>query len=491
MLNTIPISQIVSVNPSVLQAAGAAIDLNGLLLTQSTAVPIGTLRGFASAEDVAEYFGATSTEAKAAAVYFNGYSIATKSPGLLYMAQYNTQDVPAYVRGGSLKGVSLDAVKAISGPMSITIDGTETSAASVDLSASTSFADAASKLTTALSALVTWDAIRESFVVTSATTGASSTISYASGQAAEDLRLTEAAGADISQGAAAAEPAAFMERTIQISQNWALFTTAWEPVLADKQAFASWTNLKGDRYGYVAWDTDVNAKDPTKATSFGYWLRENKVQDIVPIYGELEHAMFILGFAASLDFDRRNGRTTLAFRYQGGLKPTATSASDAAGLEANGYNFFGAYATAKDNFNFMYGGGISGDWRWLDTFLNQIWLNANLQYAMVKLLMGVGSIPYNPEGYAMVEAACLDPINAAINFGAIRTGVALSESQKAQIRNALGRDASGTILAKGYVLQIDPATAAIRADRRSPVMTLFYADGGSIHRLNLASISIQ
>ena len=54
MLNTIPISQIVSVNPSVLQAAGAAIDLNGLLLTQSTAVPIGTLRGFASAEDVAE-----------------------------------------------------------------------------------------------------------------------------------------------------------------------------------------------------------------------------------------------------------------------------------------------------------------------------------------------------------------------------------------------------------------------------------------------------
>ena len=110
---------------------------------------------------------------------------------------------------------------------------------------------------------------------------------------------------------------------------------------------------------------------------------------------------------------------------------------------------------------------------------------------MVHLLMGVGSIPYNSEGYAMIEAACLDPINAAINFGAIRTGVALSESQKAQIRNALGRDASGTIFAKGYVLQIDPATAAIRSDRRSPTMTLYYADGGSVQRLNLASIAIQ
>ena len=59
------------------------------------------------------------------------------------------------------------------------------------------------------------------------------------------------------------------------------------------------------------------------------------------------------------------------------------------------------------------------------------------------------------------------------------------------MRNALGRDASTTIFAKGYVLQIDPATASIRADRRSPSMTLFYADGGSIHRLNLASIAIQ
>ena len=67
----------------------------------------------------------------------------------------------------------------------------------------------------------------------------------------------------------------------------------------------------------------------------------------------------------------------------------------------------------------------------------------------------------------------------------------LSESQKAQIRNALGRDASGTIFAKGYVLQIDPATAAIRSDRRSPTMTLYYADGGSVQRLNLASIAIQ
>ena len=75
--------------------------------------------------------------------------------------------------------------------------------------------------------------------------------------------------------------------------------------------------------------------------------------------------------------------------------------------------------------------------------------------------------------------------------GAIRTGVALSASQKAQIQYALGKDVSATIYAKGWYLQIDDATAAVRADRASPTMTLYYADGGSVQALTLASIAIQ
>jgi hypothetical protein len=53
---TIPISQIVQVTPSVLTAAGSALDLNGLLLTQSTYSPIGSVVPFASASDVGVYY---------------------------------------------------------------------------------------------------------------------------------------------------------------------------------------------------------------------------------------------------------------------------------------------------------------------------------------------------------------------------------------------------------------------------------------------------
>lgn len=488
---SIPISQIVSVRPGVLKAAGSAIDLNGLLLTKSTAIPIGAIKSFSSADDVSDFFGPTSTEAKAATVYFGGYTIATRSPGMLHMAQYNETDVAAYTRGGSLKGVTLDTIKNVTGTLAVTIDGSAKTAANVNLSTATSFTSAASILATALSALVSWDALREAFVVASATTGETSTIGHVTGTAAEALKLSQDQGAVLSQGAVATDPATFMGAVLTITQNWALFTTTFEPKLDSKKAFATWANGRDARFGYVCWDTNPDAKDPTIGSSIGYWLRYNKVQYTVPVFGDLSHAVFVLGFAASLDFTRRNGRATLAFKYQGGLAPYVTNASDAAGLEANGYNFFGSYATSKDTFNFMYAGAISGDWKWLDTFVNQIWLNANLQLAMVNLLMGVGSVPYNTEGNALIEAACLDPINAAVNFGAIRAGVELSESQKAQIRNALGRDVSSAMYAKGYILQIDTATAQIRADRASPPMTLYYTDGGSVHRLNLASIAVQ
>lgn len=492
MANSIPIDYVVKVNPSVLAAAGAAIDLNGLLLTKHTAIPINTITPFASADDVAKFFGSNSTEAQAAKRYFAGYLGATKRPGILNIGQYNAESVPAYTRGGSISDITLDQIKAVTGTLSVTIDGVAKTAASINLSTATSFADAAAKIATTLSALVTYDAQREAFVIKSGVSGAASTIGYVTGTAADGLMLSQAKGAVLSQGAAASTPVAYMDYLVtNITQNWAMFTTAWEPDTANKVAFSTWANSRAPRYVYVGWDTDVLATQSGETTSWGYTIKYNKHEGSIPVYGQLDHAMLVLAWASSLDFDRLNGRATLAFKRQGGLTPYVTNQTDGTTLEAKGYNFYGSYATAKETFNFMYSGAISGSWRWADSYTNQIWMSANMQLAMVRLLLDVGSIPYNDDGYTLVEASLLDPIEKAVNFGGIRKGVALSNSQKEQIRFALGYDASPTILAKGWVLQIAPATADIRADRRSPSMTLYYTDGGSIQRLTLASIQVM
>lgn len=494
-MSTIPISQIVQVNPGVLAAAGSAVDLNGLILSPNAFLPTGQAVSFATAQDVADYFGPTSAEATMANIYFSGYTNCTKRPGLLYFWAYPTAAVAGFLRGGDLSAMTLDQLKALSGVLTVTVDGgTAKTSSNINLTAATSFSNAATIIGaafTSLGATVTYDAQHAAFLFTSSTTGDTSSVSFASGTLSAGLKLTQATGAITSAGIDAPTPAEAMAEVVAVTQNWGCFTTTVEPDLDGKKAFSDWANAQNDRYAYVGFDSDANAKVSGSTSTWGSYLQTNQLVGSIPVFGTNAHAAFVLGFAASLDFDRLNGRATLAFRSQSGMSASADNASDAAALEANGYNFYGIYANAKQQFNFMYPGCASGEWDWVDTYLNQIWLNANLQLAMITLLQNVGSLPYNTQGYSLVDAACQDPISAAVNFGAIRVGVALSSAQKAEIQFALGKDVSPALEAKGYYLEIVPATAAIRAERRSPSMTLYYTDGGSIQRLTLASIEIQ
>jgi len=488
---TIPASQITQVNPGVLSAAGSAVDLNGVILTHSPCPPIGSVPGFALADDVGAYFGSASPEAALAQIYFNGIDGGTKTPGQLYFAQYPATTVSAYLRSGSLASMTLTQLKAITGSLTVTIDGLVKTAASIDLSTATSFSAAAALLATALSVAVTFDSTKSAFIVASPTTGTASTISFATGTASASLLLTSATGAVTSQGAAAATPSSFMDSLVLTTQNWAAFMTTWEPVTADKNLFSGWASSKGDRYAYVGWDSDVNAKAVGNTTTWGYYLQSTKSSGSIPIFGDATHAALTLAWAASLDFDRLNGRSTLAFRSQAGLVASVTNATDANNLKTNGYNFYGAYATAKEGFTFMYPGLISGKWAWADSFVNQIWLNANLQSSLVQLLTGTGSIPYNADGYGLIETSCADPINAALNFGAIRKGITLASTQIQQIANVVGSDVSQSIFAKGYYMQVLPAPAATRVARTSPPITFYYTDGGSVQQLTVASIEVQ
>jgi len=109
----------------------------------------------------------------------------------------------------------------------------------------------------------------------------------------------------------------------------------------------------------------------------------------------------------------------------------------------------------------------------------------------MELLFNVFSIPYNNTGYAMIEAACLDPINAGVLFGAIRPGITLSSAQISQINNAAGVEVAGTVSQRGWYLQIADAAPQVRAARASPPCTLWYTDGQSVQAITLASIEVQ
>lgn len=506
---SIPAKKLVQILPGVVGVGGAALALNGLILTADTSVPIGTIRQFSDAVSVSNFFGPLSTEASLAAIYFTGFDGSTQKPGNLLFSQYPTAPVPAYLRSASLAAMTLAQLTAIpAGVMTVTVDGTLKTSASINLSAATSFSNAAALITTAFSTgpVFTFDAQRAAFVATSGTSGGASTITFAAGAIAIALNLTQATGAVTSQGAAAATPAAAMDAIVAKALNWAAFMTVFEPLLADKLAFATWTSQQLSRFAYSCWDTDVTGSQQGNTSAFGPQLAALALDGSIAFNADPAKAAllgvtmtalvrplaaFALGYLASLNFGATNGRTVFAFRGQGGLLLGVSDSTVGDTLIANGYNFYGDYATSQQAFQLMYPGQISGKFKWVDSFANEIRMNADFQQTLLAYMAAIGSIPYNSVGYSSLETVLQTPINAALNFGTIRAGVTLTGSQIIQVNQSAGQAIDSVLSTRGWYLSIKDPGGAARAARTTPSMTFYYCDGGSIQQMTMASLLVQ
>jgi hypothetical protein len=319
------------------------------------------------------------------------------------------------------------------------------------------------------------------------------------GTLAAGLKLGSAQGAVLSQGAAAAVPATFMAALIVLAQNWATFFTVFDPDGGSgntvKMAFADWTATTKDRYAYLCWDNDASPTTTVPATgSLGYLLAQESASGTCLIYSTLasaDLAAFAAGTAASVDYTETEGCITFDFRSQSGVAAQVTSQTIASNLRANGYNFYGAWATANQGFIFFNPGSVSGQYDWLDAYINQIWLNNALQLALMELLVNLKSLPYGAVGTTLIKAACADPINQAVNFGMFQSGVLLSAAQIAEVNAAAGVAIDSALSSQGWYLQVKPAIASVRAARQSPPITLWYVYRESVQTINLASIEVQ
>lgn len=566
MTASIPASAIVNVFPNVIAAGGSGLDLVGLFLSNAGRVPAATAEEFASAAAVAAYFGPLSTEARLATVYFDGFAGSSIKPAKMLFANYNADAAPAYLRGGSVAALSLAQLQALSGTLTIPIDGTNVVSASIDLSGATSFSNAATLIAagldhddatftgeiagdtmtvsdavgtlavgqivtgvgvaagTVITALgtgtggdgtyivspsqtvasgglasgattVTYDAVAGAFVITGGTPGATGNISFAADNAfAAALRLTSSTGAALSQGADAATPGGAMAALSAFTQDFVSFATTFEPSIEDKVAFAAWANGQNNRFLYLMGESNPAAGSTADDGTAGGQIRELDYAAVAFLYDPTDPAAlaaFVAGSIASVDFNVTEGRTNVAFRRSSRLTPGVTDQVVSEQLIANGYNFYGAYATANDRFVFLYPGQVRGPYLWIDSFINQVWLSNNFQLSLMQLLTNVRSIPYNAAGYAIIEEALSGPIEAGLAFGAIRAGVPLSAEQATAINTEAGLSVASSITERGWYLQVRPASPTVRADRGSPPITFWYADGQSVQKIALTSTQVQ
>lgn len=572
MTPSIPASQVVSVTPQVIDAGGIGLDLIGLMLTNSIQLPIGTIGSFPTLAEVVDYFGAGSTEATLAAVYFAGYDNSPIKPAslLFYQCPTATNGVGGYLRGGDVSALTLAQLRAGSGALSMTVDGRTINTSTIVLNAVNSFSDAAAAIQTGLNdqaasftgviavttgiltassvtgtiapgqnltgtgvpagttitsqlsgttggagtyqtsittavastamksgvTTVTYDTISGGFVIKSGTPNGG-TITFptsSAGVLVSTLKLAAADGAVISPGAPLGVPATVMAAVTALTTDFASFMTTFEAPTADCVAYAAWVSGQNNRYLYCFDDSDTVPTTNSDTTSAGYQIRSLEYSGSVPIYnptGDGTVSAFLMGYGASLDFNRTNARAVAKFRSGTGLTPGVTDATIASNLAANGYNFYGRYATANDTDTFFANGVVSGAFVWIDSYFNQIWMSNAFQRTLLDLLLSVGQIPYNNDGYGLIEAAMSDQVQAALNFGAIQAGVTLSLAQAAQVNNAAGKIVSDVIQQRGWYLQVQDASPAVRALRESPPIYFWYTDGQSVQKIDLTSALIQ
>jgi len=354
----------------------------------------------------------------------------------------------------------------------------------------------------ATAVVVTYDSISGGFVITSGVSGPASTIGFASGTAAAPLGLTSAAGATISQGAAPASPSAFMTNLIVQNSAWANFMTHFDPDFgsgsAQKQMFAAWKNtaLGGNRFGYFCWDPDNSpAASNNAASSLGRILAANGDSGTLLVWeggATIDNGLcaFALGIAASVNYEQTNGRADFAFRNQAGLVANVTDPTTAGNLLANGYNFYGDYATATEAFIFFQPGSITGPFAWADSFETQIWLNSFFQTALMSLFANSLSVPFTQAGISLVQQAMQTVIQQALAFGAFAPNT-LTPSQIAQVNNAAGANIAGSLQSQGYYLQINLPSQVVQAARGPWPITFYWIDRNSVQSIDLSSVLVQ
>lgn len=504
----------VSSKPNVITAGGAALGMNAVFVDNSgdTSIPLGTLQKFGSSSAVESWYGANSVEAELADIYFAGFNGAAQIPSALYFTQYNVAAAAGYLRSGSLASTTLSQLQALSGTLTIVIDGVSHVSASINLATASSLSNVAALIQAGIqggsptsAATCAYDSLRNAFLITSATTGASSAVAFpATSALATGLLLTAATAAVVSAGEVAATPASVMSGVELISQDWAAFMTVVDPDAGAaggpiKQQFAQWTAEQDDSILYVAYDSD-----PTPSTTFPdaacFAQQVADLDGTFPIWSATQgaqNAAFVCGLVASIDFPAPGGRTTFAYRVSPALSPDVTddtifgNVTGEPGNPGNGYNSYAKVGTRTAQYSWLQQGSVTGDWSWADSYVNQIYWNSQFQNDFAIFLTNNKNVPYTPVGYSAVRSALQSDIDAMGAFGAWKAGGVLSSEEAQEVNADAGLIIAPTIQTQGWYLLVADPGSTVRQERGSPVVKFYYFDGGSIQQINMSSTDVE
>lgn len=208
----------------------------------------------------------------------NAFFSKTKRPNRIAVGKIFEENQPAYLLGSSV--VLAELANVSDGACNITIDGSVVNLTSLSFGSSPTLSSVASAINTALSTAGTCEVYHDALLIKSATTGASSTISFASSPASGTdvsgaLGLTQANGASAVDGYVAGSISEEMQKIADagISMGTYFFGWALDRVYRDtedQREAATWVNARSFRAVGAFCTNNATAYNTADTSNNGY-----------------------------------------------------------------------------------------------------------------------------------------------------------------------------------------------------------------------------
>lgn len=481
----LPISDIVNVQVVLTPLAAQTRNFGSLLILGDSNVIDTTerLRLYTTLDAIAQDFGTTAPEYKAAALYFGQ----TPQPSVCYVGKWAQSATSGLLRGGVLSTAqqALANFTIISnGGAKITIDGgAEQVLSGLDFSGAANLNAVAAILDTAITgASVVWDAANARFVITSATTGATSTVTFASAPASgTDITPVFRIGATDSgyrvDGVAAEALVDAVQTIANMSSDWYGLYVASDPVPSEAEVLAVAAFIEGSGlsriYGVTTQNTNV--LDSVVTSDIASQLKALGYKRTFVQYSSANAhaAASIFGRAFTVNFDGSNTTLTIKFKQEPGVAAETLTSSQAATLRDKNCNVFVRY----NNDTSIIQEGVMVNGYFFDEVHGTDWLQNDVQTAVWNLLYtSPTKVPQTDAGVNQILTTINQRLEQAVVNGLVAPGV----------WNAPGFGAlnQGDTLSTGYYTYAPPVATQSQADRearKAPVIQCAIKLAGAVH----------
>lgn len=462
-----------------------------LIVTNETGI-VGIAEGVRFYSDIDAVGGdwGTSSEAYAAAQAYFGQQ---PKPTILAIAPRFEADQAAELRGGS-NSLSVVATWAAiaDGEFTISIDGVEEDITCGTFAAVTDMDDVAAIIETALQAVAaggftaatcTHDGDR--FFITSGTTGALSTISFASTVSAGvgtdisgllDMTIGEALKTDGFAGETITES---LTRINTVSDQWYGFVFTKEMRDAavvnledGVEAAADWAEARVKIFGNTS--NDLGVLDSADSTDIASTLKVSNLRRTITTFSShpAEYpSASIIARAFVVNFNQPNSTLTLKFKQMPAITTEDLNTNQVTTLNSKNAN-----ALINVGGNAMYAESKMANGVFFDEVHGVDWLTEEIQNRVFGyLLTKATKVPYTDKGIAAVAQQVSNALDVGVRNGLI----------------APGEDIEGNYLARGYEITTIPVSDISPADKQArhyPGLSFIALGAGAIHSVQIDGV---